>query len=116
MKTLHNARIEAKQIVNKWTLCNGIIGWLPGSTLMLSGTDWTMIRSVAKAFDVQLTENNLLEIKSILSAIVIGKGVNELLLFLPGVGWAVKAISASVATKAIGEFIFYYCEKRSLLP
>ncbi len=116
MKTLVNARLEAKQIVNKWTLCNGIVGWLPGSILILSGTDWVMIRSVAKTFEVQLTESNLFEIKSILSAIVLGKGMNELLLFLPGVGWAVKAASAAAATKAIGEFICHYCEKHSPLP
>ncbi|GIE81882.1 hypothetical protein Aph02nite_78320 [Actinoplanes philippinensis] len=88
------------------------MGWLPGSSVLLTGADLVTVKLVADAFGVQ---DYWLE-QAVGSA---GKGfigkkfAYELLTLIPGPGWAIKSAAATAMTAASGSALIEYMESRS---
>ena len=108
------AESRAREIVNNWTLIAGGVSWIPGSTLVLGAADIKMVNDVAHAFDVRGVSAET--VFAAVGASFAGKGLVELLSFIPVFGWITKGIIATGITKATGEAIIAYFRDRSLLP
>lgn len=108
------AEIEARRIVNGWSVAAAAVGWVPGSMLLLAAADVKLVNDVARAFNVK--SYGLEEVASAMGASVTGKIIaGELLTFIPIVGWAIKSSVAASVTKAMGETLIKYFRTRSAL-
>ena len=117
MKTLAEAEKEARALVNKWATGQALTGWVPGSTLVLTGADLVMINQVAAVFEV-----NSFDSKAVIASIggtatssVAGGVIAEGLSFIPGPGWIVKGALMGGKAKAIGEGVITYFKELSPL-
>ncbi len=110
MKTLQQAEDAARTIVNRWTATQAVAGWIPGSSLIFTGTDLVMINQVATAFEVRAFDPKAVAasvggaVGSSLAANVISEGVG----IIPVIGWAVKSAMMGGKAKAIGEAVIAY--------
>lgn len=112
--TKAEAKITARKVVNRWCAGAAAVGWIPGSTLVLTPGDFVMARTVAGIFEVSAHD-----VESALAAIVgsvAGRSAAELLSFIPILGWAVKAGVAAATTKAVGEAVIEHYRELSPLP
>ena len=116
MNDLKKAEEKARNLVTKYVAANTATGWLPLSLLWQGGLDWKMISSIAQIFRITLSEDDNKQIKATIATLVASKGISEGLVLVPGVGWIAKSAAAAISTKAVGEYIIYYCKKRSPLP
>jgi uncharacterized protein (DUF697 family) len=107
------AEMQAREIVNKWTIVAGTFSWVPGSTLVLGAADIKMVNDVAVAFGVQGVAAE--SVFAAVGASMTGKGLVEALSFFPGPGWIAKGLIASGITKATGEAVISYFRARSPL-
>ncbi len=113
MKSLAQAEMDAKEIVNKWAVGATAVSWVPFSALVLGGADTLMIKSVATAFDV--TGYDVQKVGAAVAASVSGRWLAETLSFIPGPGWIVKAMIAGGITKGMGEGVIAYFRGQSSL-
>lgn len=106
------AERKAVGIVNKWAATATAVSWIPGSNFAFSVADYAMIEGVAKAFRVENFQK-----EAVVSAV--GSGATgktlllELLSFIPGPGWAIKAAVSGSMAKGLGESVIAYFKKRS---
>jgi uncharacterized protein (DUF697 family) len=118
MKTRTQAEAEARKTVNRWATTQAFTGWIPGSTLVFTGTDLVMINQVAAAFGVETFDPKNVAasvggvVSSSLAANVIAEGVG----IVPIFGWAVKSAMMGGKAKAIGEAVIAYFRDQSPLP
>lgn len=114
MKTKLMAMQDASDIVNKYVAGAAAVGWIPGSTFILSPGDLAMISQVASCFNV--TSYAVEEVAGAVLAETTGRFVSDFLLSLiPIAGWIVKAGVAAGITKALGEATIHYMWARSPL-
>jgi len=89
MKSLDEARNEAKKIIRKATATAGAVGTVPFSTLLLAGLDAVVIKKVADAFGV--TEYSIEQALGVAAKSYAGKMVAYTAIDLvPFAGWVVK--------------------------
>lgn len=113
MSAKADAELQAREIVNRWTLIAGGFSWVPGSTFVLGAADIKMVNDVAKAFDVYGVAAE--SVFAAVGASMAGKGLVEVLSFIPGPGWIAKGIIATGITKATGEAVISYFRAKSPL-
>jgi uncharacterized protein (DUF697 family) len=110
--SLAEAEMEARRIVNDWTMGAAAIGWMPGSSIYLAYNQYEMCEGVARAFGVE--EASAEATFSAIAGTVVGRTAADVMLsVIPVVGWAVKAGVAAATTKAIGEGIISHYRDRS---
>ena len=112
-KTKSDGERQARAIVNKWVAGAAAVSWVPGSTFVLGAADYAMIRAVATAFEVMQFDHEAAV--GVIACCTTGKLVAELLDFVPGFGWLVKAMIAAGITKGAGEAVIGYFAARSPL-
>lgn len=108
-----DAEKRAREIVNNWTLIAASVSWVPGSTFILGAADIKMVNDVAHTFDVKGVSAET--VFATVGASTVGKGLVELLSFIPGPGWFAKGAIATGITKATGEAVIAYFRDRSPL-
>ena len=117
-KTLQDADREAKKHVNTWTTVAAGTGWIPGSSIFLTGADMAMITQVANAYEVN--DFDLDHLKALLGGavggVVAGNVIAEVAGLIPLVGWAAKSAGMAAKAKAIGDAVIKYFRERSDLP
>lgn len=117
-KTRKQAELEARDIVNRWATGALLTGWIPGSTLLLTGADLLMIRQVADVFEIPGFDENaaLTTISGTVASGVAGSVIAEGVGWIPVVGWAVKSGMMSAKAKVIGDAVVNYFYQLSPLP
>lgn len=117
-RTLQDADRDARNVISNWTTVGALAGWIPGSTLMLTGADIVMINQVANAYDVSAYDKDHLTefLTGAVGGLVVGGFVSEAASFIPIVGWAVKSAGMAAKTKVIGQEVKKYFRERSQLP
>ncbi len=113
MGKLSEAENRARVIVNQWAGSSALVGWIPGSSLVIAGFDTKMVHDVAEVFEVRGV--NAAAVLTIIAGTVAGRGVSELLSFIPIAGWAIKAATAAGVTKAVGEGVIQHLRSQSPL-
>lgn len=117
-KKLKEARLEAGKLMTEKQIkaCNGIIhtasaacaaaGFIPipvADAIPISAAQVTMIVSLGKTFDIDITESAAKSIISAAAATLIGRTVaSSILKLIPGPGWIMSAAIAAGITEAIG--------------
>jgi uncharacterized protein (DUF697 family) len=112
-KTLHQAEKEAHQIVDRWAVTATGAAWIPfAACVTLSAAEITMISQVADIFGV--TDYAVEQIFALIGANIAGHlAVDTLLSFIPGPGWAAKAVIAAVVVKIVGETVITFFKEKS---
>ena len=117
-KSLQDADREARKHVNTWTTVAAGTGWIPGSTVFLTGADMAMITQVANAYEVN--DFDLDHLKALLGGavggVVAGNVIAEVTGMIPLVGWAAKSAGMAAKAKTIGDAVIKYFRERSRLP
>ncbi len=118
MKTKAQAENEARKIVDNWAAGALLTGWVPGSTLFLTGADLVMVRQVAETFGIDAFDEKaaITSIGSAVASGVAGSLISEVVGLVPVLGWAVKSSMMSVKAKALGEAVIGYFRDISPLP
>ncbi len=114
-KTLAQAEREARELVNNWAAGALLTGWLPGSTLFLTGADFVMLTQVAQAFGIGAFDQEaaLTTIGATVASGVTGSLIAEGVGLIPVVGWAVKSGIMSAKAKMLGDAVVEYFKKLS---
>lgn len=109
-KTLAQAEAEAQLIVNNWAAGALLTGWIPGSTLFLTGADVVMFTQVATAFEVGAFDQDaaMTTIGASVASGVTGSLIAEGIGMIPVVGWAVKSGVMSLKAKILGDAVLAY--------
>ncbi len=117
-KSLQDADREARKLVNNWTTLAAGTGWIPGSSLFLTGADIAMINQVANAYDVSAFDMDHLTgiLGGAVGSAVAGGVIAEFVGVIPLVGWAVKSAGMAAKARVIGDAIINYFRERSELP
>lgn len=117
-KTLQDADREAKKLVANWTTLAAGTGWIPGSSLFLTGADIAMINQVADAYQVSAFDLEHLSgiLGGAVGSAIGGVAIAEIIGAIPLVGWAVKSAGMAAKAKVIGDAVIYYFRERSKLP
>ncbi|MCY3917170.1 MAG: hypothetical protein OXG49_14280 [Chloroflexi bacterium] len=117
-KTLQDADRDARKHVNTWTTVAAGTGWLPGSSIFLTGADMAMITQVANAYEVN--DFDIDHLKALLGGaiggVVAGNVIAEVTGLIPLVGWAAKSAGMAAKAKTIGDAVINYFRERSDLP
>lgn len=116
-KTLQDADREARKHVNTWTTVAAGTGWIPGSSIFLTGADMAMITQVANAYEVN--DFDIDHLKALLGGaiggVVAGGVIAEVTGLIPLVGWAAKSAGMAAKAKTIGDTVIRYFRERSKL-
>ena len=117
-KTLQDADRESRKLVNNWTTLAAGTGWIPGSSLFLTGADIAMINQVANAYQVNAFDMNHLNgiLSGAVGSAIAGIVIAEVVGVIPLVGWAVKSAGMAAKAKVIGDAVIKYFRERSKLP
>ena len=117
-KTLQDADREARKLVANWTTLAAGTGWIPGSSLFLTGADIAMINQVANAYEVNAFDMNHLNgiLAGAVGSAIAGGVIAEAVGFIPLVGWAVKSAGMAAKARVIGDTVINYFRERSDLP
>ena len=117
-KSLQDADREAKKLVNNWTAIGALTGWIPGSSLFLTGADVAMINQVANAYEVNAFDMDHLTgtLSGAVGSAIAGGVIAEFVGVIPLVGWAVKSVGMGAKAKVIGDAVIKYFRERSALP
>lgn len=110
-RSLANADVAARNCVNSHAWSNGFIGFVPGSTLILTPKQWRMVAKVAEIYGVESYDTSALV--TAIGAATAGKAASEFLSAIPIIGWAAKGVIAGSVTKACGEAIIEYMRPKS---
>lgn len=117
-RTLQDADRDARKLVNNWTTLAAGTGWIPGSSIFLTGADIAMISQVANAYEVNAYDMD--HVTGVLSGAVgsaiAGGVIAEFVGVIPMVGWAVKSAGMAAKARVIGDAIINYFRERSELP
>ena len=111
--TLQEADREAGKCVNDHTWSNGIIGFVPASTLVITPKQAYMIKQVADIYGVKHYSTD--QLLTMIGTAVAGMTASEVLSLIPVVGWIAKGAAASSVTKAAGEIVIGYMRDQSPL-
>src|SRR5207237_9532073 len=106
-KTRAEAEAQARGIVNRWSATQAAAGWIPGSTLVFTGTDLLMINQVADVFEVKGFDPKVVaaSVGGAVGSSVAGSVIAEGVGIIPVFGWAVKSALMAGKAKAIGEAV-----------
>ena len=117
-KSLQDADRDARRHVNTWTTVAAGTGWIPGSTLFLTGADMAMIMQVANAYEVNDFDMDHLKalLGGAIGGAVAGNVIAEVTGLIPLVGWAAKSAGMAAKAKTIGDTVVKYFRERSSLP
>ena len=117
-KTLQDADRQARKHVNTWTTVAAGTGWIPGSSIFLTGADMAMITQVANAYEVNDFDMDHLKalLGGAIGGVVAGNIIAEVTGLIPVVGWAAKSAGMAAKAKAIGDAVINYFRERSKLP
>ncbi len=117
-KSLQEADREARKLVANWTTLAAGTGWLPGSSIFLTGADIAMINQVASAYQVNAFDMDHLTatLGGTVGSAIAGGVISEFVGVIPLVGWAVKSAGMAAKAKVIGEAVINYFRERSELP
>jgi uncharacterized protein (DUF697 family) len=113
MKSLTDADAEAQKCLNDHSWSNGIIGFIPGSTVILTPKQAFMINQIAKIYEVEYYSTEV--ILGMIGTAVGGMALSESLSLIPVIGWIGKAAAAASVTKVAGEIIISYMREKSPL-
>ncbi len=118
MKTKGQAEADARKIVDNWAAGALLTGWIPGSSLFLTGADMVMLRQVADTFNVNSFDEKsaFATIGAAAGSAVAGSAISEIVGFVPVVGWAIKSTMMGAKAKVLGEAIINYFRDLSPLP
>lgn len=116
-KTLSQADKEAQKIIANWVTGAALLGWIPGSTLMLTAADTAMIHQVATAYEVSAfdMDNLTSTLTGAIASAIAGGFITEAIGFVPVVGWAIKSAAMAAKAKLIGDTLQSYFRERSPL-
>ena len=117
-KSLQDADREARKLVNNWTTLAAGTGWIPGSSLFLTGADIAMINQVANAYEVSAFDMDHLTgiLGGAVGSAIAGGVIAEFVGVIPLVGWAVKSAGMAAKARVIGDAVISYFRERSDLP
>ncbi len=117
-KTLQDADREARKRVNTWTTVAAGTGWIPGSSVFLTGADIAMINQVANAYEVSAFDMDHLTgtLGGAVGSAIAGGVIAEFVGVIPLVGWAVKSAGMAAKARVIGDAVINYFRERSKLP
>ena len=117
-KSLQDADREARKLVNNWTTLAAGTGWIPGSSLFLTGADIAMINQVANAYEVSAFDMDHLTgiLGGAVGSAIAGSVIAEFVGVIPLVGWAVKSAGMAAKARVIGDAVINYFRERSNLP
>jgi hypothetical protein len=116
-KTLSQADAEAKKIIANWVTGAALLGWIPGSSLMLTAADTAMIHQIATIYDVSAfdMEHLMSTLTGTIASAIAGGFITEAIGFVPVVGWAIKSAAMAAKAKLIGDTLQGYFRERSPL-
>ena len=117
-KTLQDADREARKLVANWTTLAAGTGWIPLSSLFLTGADIAMINQVANAYEVNAFDMDHLTgiLSGAVGSAITGGVIAEFVGVIPLVGWAVKSAAMAAKAKVIGDAVTRYFRERCDLP
>lgn len=110
-KSMAEADRMARDCVNSHMWSSGIIGFVPGSTIVLTPKQWKMVSKIAEIYEVHSYDTSALV--AALGSALAGKAASETLSLIPVIGWIAKGAVAAGITKACGEVIIEYMRDRS---
>ena len=115
---MQDADREARKHVNTWTTVAAGTGWLPLSSIFLTGADMAMITQVANSYEVN--DFDIDHLKALLGGavggVVAGGVIAEVTGLIPVIGWAAKSAGMAAKAKVIGDAVIQYFRERSELP
>jgi len=116
-KTLAQADREAKKAIANWTAGNALLGWIPGSYVVLTAADTAMVTQIAGIYEVSAFDMEHLTstLAASLGSAIAGGVLVEAVGVIPLVGWAVKSAAMAAKSNFIGNEIMKYFRSRSPL-
>lgn len=112
-KSIQEADALALKLSNRWTALTAGVSWVPGSTFILMGMDYKLYHDISRIYGVK--SFNVDAVTTAITTTIVGRGTAELLSFVPGVGWVVKAGIAAGATRLLCEVLMDYFRGQSSL-
>ncbi|MDB4948960.1 MAG: hypothetical protein JWM27_1609 [Gemmatimonadetes bacterium] len=111
------AREQARALINKWAIGFASVAWIPGSHLVMSVGDLTMVMQVGSIYGVELDKTKAGALFATVAAPLIGSKIAHTILdFVPIVGWGAKSVVAAGVTKSVGAALMRYFDDCSPLP
>jgi hypothetical protein len=111
--TLAEADALCKKLINRWVILTLSVSWVPGASFVLMGTDYKLYHDIAAIYCVR--SFNIDAVTASATATLAGRGSAELLTFVVGAGWVIKAGIAAGTTKALCEAVKDYMRGQSQL-
>lgn len=111
------AREQARNAVNKWSIGFASVAWIPGSHYVSTAADIAMVVQIGEFYGVDLDSTSASALFATVAApLVASKLAHTILDFIPVLGWVGKSAVAAAVTKAVGAALINYFEERSSLP